>query len=102
MLYRIVRSKEDESFDVIVEDGGIASVHHNGIGWITTYHKIRLTVFDSFKEFIEEAELHEQFFGEYSNEEAEQTIIQDALNWLVFPRPQVWEQSEELFKELLP
>lgn len=100
MKYRIIRNIDDE-FDVITEDGGVASVHHNGFHLITTYYQTRLTDIsgENVWDELSDGEIH---LKDWEEGASEQEIIKDALDWLVAPSPETWEIDETLFVNLIP
>jgi len=105
MKYRVNRTYRDGSFDVITEDGGVASVHHNGETYVTTYHATRLSDCDHTKgvwyELSNGNAQIKSWDEEYDPLEIE--IIMEALDWLVFPRPQEgWEQDDTIWTEFFP
>jgi hypothetical protein len=100
MKYRVSNSKVDESFDIITENGGVVSVHHNGENWVSTYYQNRLTdcthddyVWDKLSE-------NKVYLQDWEGEPTKAEMIQDALDWLVFPKPDKWEIDNRIFKEI--
>jgi hypothetical protein len=110
MKYRIVKSIFDDSFDVISEDGGVVSIHHNGDGFVSTYYHVRWVdimfkslinpeqhIWDALSQFPTSMKDWEPFPEE---EEARcfQEMVEDALSFLVFPAPaEGWEEDSDLF-----
>lgn len=101
MKFRIANQTDmDMDFDIITEDGGIASVHHNGENLVTTYYQTRLTEIrgGDIWEQLAEGKAYVQDW----DEDAEQDeIVRAALDWLVFPAPAIWVHDEKLFKHLI-
>jgi hypothetical protein len=112
MKYRIVKSIFDDSFDVISEDGGVVSIHHNGNGFVSTYYHGRLTdimpktllnpeqyIWDFLSHFPQSMKDWEPF-SEQDEAKWFQEMLQDALSFLVFPAPaEGWEEDDYLFVE---
>jgi hypothetical protein len=97
MRYRILKQTNEE-FDIVTEDGGIASVHHNGSNLITTYYQTRLTEISGDDIWGEIGE-GKTYSKEWEDGAKQSDIILDALNWLVTPMPIVWDYDNNLFNE---
>lgn len=104
MKYRVVKSKVDESFDVVTEDGGVSYHYHSGANWVSNYYSGRLT---SMTRGDEEWWIEIQDWGIYIHDWEEgmddiKAIINAALDWLVFPAPaEGWEQDDSIWSQLL-
>jgi len=101
MKYRINRDYTDGSFDVIVEDGGIASIHHNGYNFVTTYYGVRLGDCDNSNYIWDELSTGKAQHKDWDEQEPmEVEMIKDALEYLVFPPPQDgWEEDNTIWKD---
>jgi hypothetical protein len=96
MKYRIASTSKVE-FDIITEDGGIASVHHDGDNFITTYFQSRLTEVSNLGDLSQ----GKAFIKQWEDDIERDVIIRHALSWLVFPAPLDWEIDNSLFKHIL-
>lgn len=100
MKYRVVGTSDE--FDVITEDGGVASVHHNGENFLTTYYQSGLTdhsdlTRDNLWEKLGEGKCQ---IKDWDFEADHSVMVADALEWLVFPQPdEEWELDDTLFQE---
>jgi hypothetical protein len=106
MKYKVNRTYQDASFDVITEDGGVASVHHNGNNFVTTYYSLRLGDCNTdnilWDDLANDKTQFKDWVGEYFDP-LEIEMILDALDWLVFPHPQEgWVQDNTIWTEFFP
>ena len=99
MKYRVIIEQNDE-FIIVTEDGGIVAVHNNGENLVSTYYQNRLTDVTSLDEVWEQLSTGKAFMKDWDNESV-QTIIQDALNWLVVPAPEQWVEDNSIWEELV-
>jgi hypothetical protein len=99
MKYKITNDSNNE-FDIITEDGGVASVHYNGSSFITTYYQTRLTEIEG-EDVWEELAEGKSYSKNWDEKTDKSEIINDSLNWLVVPSPIVWEQDKNLFNHLI-
>ena len=101
MKYRIV-DLSDDGFDVLVEDGGVVSVHKDadeGI-YVSTYYQNKIdtqTCADNFYEALAEGKA---YIKDWDSTSTQDEIVQDALQWLVKPSPKEWTQTNDLFQHL--
>ena len=103
MKYRVNRTYKDGSFDVITEDGGVASIHHNGDNYVTTYYRRRLDECDPTKYLWDELSEGKTECKDWDEEyPLEIVMILDALNWLVFPNPHCWDADDTLWTDFFP
>lgn len=101
MKYRIANQTDiDTDFDIITEDGGIVSVHHNGETLVSTYYQNRLTHVTGYHLWDELAE-GSSYVKEWDEDTEQDEIVKDALDWLVFPSPAIWVHDEKLFNHLI-
>lgn len=101
MKFRIANQTDiDMDFDIITEDGGIVSVHHNGENLVSTYYQTRLTEIKGYHIWDELAE-GKAYVKEWDEDTDEDEIVKDALDWLVFPAPAIWVHDEKLFNHLI-
>jgi hypothetical protein len=101
MKYRVIRYIENH-FDIVVEDGGIASVHHTGDNMTTTYFRTRLTEVDPSKDLFVQLYREQLHVKDWELDVDDDAIIRAALDWLVFPQPRTWEHDNTLFLNLIP
>ena len=102
MKYRIIYSKVDESFDIITEKGGVASFHYNGDNFVTSYFQKGLNECNPDNYLWDELSQGKVYFKDWEAEPTEEEAIEDALNWLVFPQPDEWEQDDSLYTDFFP
>lgn len=104
MKYRIIDL--GESFDIVTEKGGVASFYHNGENYVTTYFqkglndcstpdKIKFQLWDEMAE-------GKVYFKDWDSSPLREQVIQDALNWLVFPQPPEWQEDDNLYTDFFP
>ena len=104
MKYRIITADETE-FDVITEDGGVVSFHDNGENIAATYYQSRIDdVEDATSENIWEKLGEGETYGDDFDYETErETLIAEALNWLVLPQPEEgWVRDDSIFGDIFP
>ena len=102
MRYRVIDSKVDESFDIITENGGVVSIHHNGENWVSSYYQSKLTECKSDDYIWDILSDSKIYVYDWESEPTKEDIIKDALDWLVFPKPESWEIDNDLFLEFFP
>lgn len=103
MKYRVINKSHDESFYIITEDGGVAYFYHNGKDFSTVYYQNRLTDCDPAKgDIYEQLSEGKSYYKDWEGEPTRWQVIQDALQWLVFPAPTKWEQDATLWTDFLP
>lgn len=101
MKFRIANQTDIEmDFDIITEDGGIVSVHHNGENLVSTYYQTRLTDIRGGDIWDELAE-GKAYVKDWDEDTEQDEIVRAALDWLVFPAPAIWVHDEKLFKHLI-
>ncbi len=98
MKYRINELDEME-FDVIVEDGGVVSVHHNGENLVSTYYQSRITQDMDPVDFWDELGSGKAYMKDWPDGTHRDAIIQDALDWLVLPAPAEWILDDSIWKD---
>ena len=97
MKYRVIQSKTDGSLDIVTETGGVASFYHNGENFVTSYFQRGLNECTPNNYLWDELSQGKVYFKDWEGEPTEEEIVDDALNWLVFPQPQEWEQDNNLY-----
>ena len=102
MNYRIVNSTVDESFDIITETGGVASFHHNGENYVSTYFSKSLVDCDPSGYVWDELSQEKVYFNDWDKEPTKEEAIKDALEWLVFPPPPEWVEDNSLYTDFFP
>ena len=101
MKYRILEYSNTD-FDLITEDGGIASIYHNGDNFISNYYQTRLTEIDENEYIWEQLGEGKVYCKDWSQEDNKQSMINDALSWLVASSTPInWEIDNDLFIQIL-
>jgi hypothetical protein len=101
MKYRILEYSNTD-FDLITEDGGIASIYHNGDNFISNYYQTRLTEIDENEDIWEQLGEGKVYCKDWSQEDNKQSMINDALSWLVASSTPInWEIDNDLFIQIL-
>lgn len=96
MKYRIKQIDEKE-FDVITEDGGIASVYYNEDGYNTMYYQSRITdayCMDDVDDVLSNGKAYVKEWGHHVNID---DVIKDALSWLVVGEKK-WERDDSILE----
>ena len=104
MRYRIKEINEME-FDVIAEDGGVVAIHHNDEHLVSTYYQTRISNDIDPDEIWETLAEGKAYVKDWPDGTHRDTIILDALDWLVFPAPaegwrvdnSIWNQFEAVW-----
>ena len=87
-------------FDVITEDGGVASIYQNDDGMSTMYYQTRLTDINQSGDIFEqlgEGKVYQEDWGFQHPDKDE--LIKDALNWLVVGETK-WERDDTIFSNI--
>ena len=103
MKYRIIKNGED--IDIITEDGGVASLHHNGENFVTTYYQHRIVDLRPEDDIWEELAIGKTYSVDWaSGKPSEDEFIEDALAWLVVvPAPREgFERDDSIFPDIFP
>lgn len=93
MKYNII--KEDDGVIIRTEDGGLASVYHNGNHMVTQYIQDRFFTKEIDWDLVSESKQY--MFDWEDKQEADEETIEDALNWLVIPNNGFTKTDEPLF-----
>lgn len=96
MKYRIKQIDEKE-FDVITEDGGIASIYCNEDGYNTMYYQSRITdayCMDDVDDVLADSKAYFKEWGENADKDE---MIKDALSWLVVGE-NTWERDDTILE----
>ena len=87
--YRVIEDGNAE-YTIVVEDGGVATLHHNGYHMLTTYYQDRVTEETSKDTIWDELAEGKVYIKDWegitdapTDKQLEEMVI-DALNWLVF------------------
>lgn len=99
MKYRIIKTNDD-IIDLIVEDGGVATLHHNGKHFVITCYQKRLTECDPTADSIwDELAEGKVYVEEWEDRDpSEEEFESSALEWLVFPAPiEGFERDDSIF-----
>lgn len=101
MKYRINKLNEQE-FDVITEDGGVASVYKSDGGYHTMYYQTRLTDLDNdlHSTVWDDLGSGKAYMKEWESEALADEMIADALGWLVVGEKD-WERDDTIFSNIL-
>lgn len=102
MKYRLINSEVDESFDIITENGGVVSHHHNGVNWVSTYYQCKLIDFSSEEYVWDKLSEEKVYLTDWEVEPSKDEMIKYSLEWLVYPTPDNWEIDDELFLDYFP
>ena len=100
MKYKLLVDQQDK--DLITEDGGVVTLHHNGERFISSYYQRRLTDCDPKADSVwDELAEGKMYVKEWRDKDpSEEEFIEDALDWLVMPRPALgFERDDSLFPE---
>jgi hypothetical protein len=99
MKYRINEINEME-FDVIAEDGGVVSIYHNDENQVSMYYQDRITEDMDPDEIWETLAEGKAYLKDWPEGTHRDTIILDALDWLVFPTPvEGWSVDNTIWKK---
>ena len=99
MKYRVHYSSVDESFDVITEDGCVASVYHNECNIVTNYYEANLTEINKDNYLWDELSNHKIYYHDWEDGVSNEEIIQDALNYLN-SQVETWELDNTIFQDV--
>src|SRR5210317_1694706 len=94
--YKLIHVDEDTYLRV--DDGGIATFHHNGEHMLTEYYQDRCTSEEIDWELLAEGKMYVKDWE--SKQEVDDEMIQDALNWLVMYEDNFERTNELKFVEL--
>lgn len=102
MKFRINTINANE-FDVITEDGGIASISFIDDEYQTMYYQSRIKddstdVHSSVWDDLSEGKA---YIKEWEGKPTHDEMIKDALEWLVIPHPEKWEQDDTIFSNVV-
>jgi hypothetical protein len=99
MKYAIYKHSENE-VDIILEDGGVATVHHNGEHLLTTYYQDRVhAIDDEMWDVLADGNTYTKDWNDKQVVDAE--VIDDAIDWLCPFTSNVEEVSYESIKEII-
>ena len=96
MKYRVI-AQMPMQVDVVTEDGGIATIYHNGDNMVTMYYENRLTTIDPKEDIWEQLSYSKAYMKDWDDSMEMEDIIKNALEWLAFPSPKGWEVDNSLF-----
>jgi len=103
MKYRVIQSQVDESLDIITEDGGVASLHHNGDHYITTYYQRNLNDCDLNNYIWDELSEDKTYMTDWDGDPTTSEVITDALNWLAPHVPaDEWVSDNSIWAHVFP
>lgn len=88
---------EDNEVDIIMSDGGHASIHHNGEHMLTTYYQSRLDLsIDNVDDMLTDLSNGKAYHNDWEGEdELSDEMIKDAIDWLVVGNDiESWETIE--------
>lgn len=98
MKYRILVIDNNE-FDVIVEDGGVASIYKTEDGFSTMYYQSRITEATTKDEADEILSNGKAYVKEWEGEPTMNDFIRDAQEWLVVGESD-WERDDSIFTNI--
>lgn len=102
MKFRINTINEKE-FDVITEDGGVASISFIDGEYQTMYYQSRInkdstdvdgSVWDGLAD-------GKAYIKDWEVVPTRDELIKDALGWLVVPQPDKWEVDDTIFSDVI-
>lgn len=93
MRYAKIISDNGTEATVLTEDGGVASIHHNGVCTITTYYKQRVDYFDDTEMWEKLSSSKQQVKEWRGRHEISIDMIIDALEWLC-PSERDWVEED--------
>lgn len=99
MKYRI-KQIDDKEFDVITEDGGIASIYHNEDGYNTMYYQSRITDAENMDEVDNILSNGKAYIKEWGENADKDSIIKDALSWLVIGQDD-WHRDDTILENYI-
>lgn len=99
MKYRINDSYQDNSIDIITEDGGIACVYHNGENLVTHYYQTKLTDISKDNYVWDELSNGSIYCNDWDGEPTRDEIVSDALSWLASSVTE-WELDNTIFQDI--
>jgi hypothetical protein len=101
MRYRVNRSDYNEAFDLITEDGSVATFYWNERSYVTQYYLSRLTDCNPSKNIWDELSNHESAWKDWDNKPTQDEWVNDALSYLVFPPPpEGWERDDTIWSNV--
>ena len=102
MKFRINTINENE-FDVITEDGGIASISFIDETFQTMYYQSRINKnsVDVHSSVWDDLSEGKAYVKEWENDATHEEMIKDALEWLVLPQPDKWERDDTIFSNVI-
>ena len=93
MRYAKTISEDKREATILTEDGGVASIHHNGSHLITTRYQDRVNHFDD-DEMWEILSESKQYLKDWKGKhEVNEEMIHDALAWLC-PTERDWYEED--------
>jgi hypothetical protein len=85
---------------VISEDGGVVSIYHNDENQVSMYYQDRITEDMDPDEIWETLAEGKAYLKDWPEGTHRDTIILDALDWLVFPTPvEGWSVDDTIWKK---
>lgn len=100
MKYRILEHS-DTDFDIITEDGGIASIWQFAGIYKANYYQRRLTEINPDEDVWEQLGEGKVYYKEWYTNPSKHEVISDALRWLVVSSTPInWEIDNSLFIQI--
>jgi len=84
---------------VVTEDGGVATIHHNGDNYVTTYYQSRLTDVNDPQELWQELGEGKTYSKDWIQFDMPE-MIYDILQWLCVEASTIkWKLDESIWPE---
>ena len=78
-----VKKESKTNAIIIVEDGGIATIHHNGFHLLTTYYQDRADKFTFDDAMWDKLAEGKEYLHDWEDKQViDKKVIQDAIEWL--------------------
>lgn len=74
--------KEPDYCTILIDDGGIVEMHHNGEHWVSTYFQDRCNAMFDDDMWISLADSKQYMKDWVDKTDVDKGMIKDALNWL--------------------
>jgi len=81
----LLENGELDSNDITIrtDDGGVATIHHNGDHFVTTYYQSRDSDFEVDWDELAEGKAYHKDWDKGKDDGIDDEMIEDALRWLV-------------------
>lgn len=96
MKYRVIVN-ENFSCDIITENGNVASFYYSDGKYGTSFFKKNLKDCDEGEYVWDELGSGDVYYYDWDKKPKYNDVVEQALDWLVIPSPDVWEEDDNLF-----